>query len=110
MLNLGNTAMPYEPYQGSVTPLPIPRPLRRVGDVQDVCRTRVKSIYDKRIVLDGTESWYWYSDNSYIFASNFLADNKYGVAPGCSHYQGSPRHAPNENTVGLQPCKSNLRR
>ena len=99
MLNLGNTAMPYEPYQGSVTPLPIPRPLRRVGDVQDVCRTRVKSIYDKRIVLDGTESWYWYSDNSYIFASNFLADNKYGVAPGCSHYQGSPRHAPNENQV-----------
>ena len=44
-------------------------------------------------------SWYWYSDNSYIFASNFLADNKYGVAPGCSHYQGSPRHAPNENQV-----------
>ena len=82
-----------------VTELPIPRPLRRVGDVRDVCRTRVKSIYDKRIVLDGTESWYWYSDNSYIFASNFLADNKYGVAPGCSHYQGSPRHAPNENQV-----------
>ena len=99
MLNLGKTAMPYEPYKGNVTPLPIPRPLRRVGDVQDVCRTRVKSIYDKRIVLDGTESWYWYSDNSYIFASNFLADNKYGVAPGCSHYQGSPRHAPNENQV-----------
>ena len=57
MLNLGNTAMPYEPYQGSVTPLPIPHPLRRVGDVQDVCRTRVKSVYDKRIVLDGAEDW-----------------------------------------------------
>lgn len=57
MLNLGSTAMPYEPYQGSVTPLPIPRPLRRVGDVRDVCRTRVKSVYDKRIVLDGTENW-----------------------------------------------------
>lgn len=57
MLNLGNTAMPYEPYQGSVTPLPIPRPLRRVGDVQDVCRTRVKSVYDKRIVLNGSEDW-----------------------------------------------------
>lgn len=40
MLNLGSTAMPYEPYQGSVTTLPIPRPLRRVGDVQDVCVTR----------------------------------------------------------------------
>ena len=57
MLNLGNTAMPYEPYQGSVTPLPIPRPLHKVGDVMDVCRTRVKSVYDKRIVLDGTEDW-----------------------------------------------------
>lgn len=57
MLNLGKTAMPYEPYQGSVTPLPIPRPLHKVGDVRDVCQTRVKSIYDKRIVLDGTENW-----------------------------------------------------
>lgn len=57
MLNLGNTALPYEPYQGSVTPLPIPRPLHKVGDVMDVCRTRVKSVYDKRIVLDGTEDW-----------------------------------------------------
>ena len=40
-----------------VTPLPIPRPLHKVGDVRDVCRTRVKSVYDKRIVLDGTENW-----------------------------------------------------
>ena len=37
--------------------LPIPRPLHKVGDVRDVCRTRVKSVYDKRIVLDGTEDW-----------------------------------------------------
>lgn len=60
MLNLGNTAMPYEPYQGSVAPLPIPRPLHKVGDVRDVCRTRVKSVYDKRIVLDGS------SDEAFI--------------------------------------------
>lgn len=57
MLNVGSTALPYEPYNGSITQLPIPRPLRRVGDVQDVCRTRVKSVYDKRIVLDGAEDW-----------------------------------------------------
>lgn len=57
MLNVGSTALPYEPYQGSVTQLPIPRPLRRVGDVKDKCATRVKSVYDKRIVLDGTENW-----------------------------------------------------
>jgi hypothetical protein len=54
MLNLGSTAMPYEPYQGSVTQLPIQRALHEVGDVRDVCRTRVKSVYDKRIVLDGS--------------------------------------------------------
>ena len=41
-----------------VTELPIPRPLHKVGDVRDVCRTRVKSVYDKRIVLDGTENWH----------------------------------------------------
>lgn len=37
--------------------LPIPRPLHKVGDVRNVCRTRVKSVYDKRIVLDGAEDW-----------------------------------------------------
>lgn len=52
MLNLGSTILPYEPYQGSVTQLNIPRPLHEVGDVRDVCRTRVKSVYDKRIVID----------------------------------------------------------
>ena len=40
-----------------VTELPIPRPLHKVGDVRDVCRTRVKSVYDKRVVLDGSEKW-----------------------------------------------------
>lgn len=37
-----------------VNELPIPRPLHKVGDVRDVCRTRVKSVYDKRVVLDGS--------------------------------------------------------
>ena len=67
MLNLGKTAMPYEPYQGNVTQLPIPRPLHKVGDVKDVCRTRVKSIYDKRIVLDGSENWTARSNTSHSF-------------------------------------------
>lgn len=57
MLNLGSTALPYEPYNGSITQLPIPRELLRIGDVADKCITRVKSIYDKRIVLDGSEDW-----------------------------------------------------
>ena len=57
MLNVGSTALPYEPYNGSITQLPIPRELHRIGDVADKCITRVKSIYDKRIVLDGAEDW-----------------------------------------------------
>lgn len=68
MLNLGSTAMPYEPYRGSVTTLPIPRPLHKVGDVRDVCRTRVKSVYDKRVVLDGSENWIARNNTSHSFS------------------------------------------
>lgn len=66
MLNLGKTAMPYEPYKGNVTQLPIPRPLRRVGDVRDVCVTRQEYEGTEKLVvtynvgfveLDGTENW-----------------------------------------------------
>lgn len=67
MLNVGSTALPYEPYNGSITQLPIPRELHRIGDVADKCITRVKSIYDKRIVLDGTENWRAYSNTSHSF-------------------------------------------
>ena len=83
MLNLGKTAMPYEPYQGSVTTLPIPRPLHKVGDVRDVCRTRVKSVYDKRIVLDGTENWKMgdaVGDGATYITCSLLSD----------HYQSDP--------------------
>lgn len=51
-----------------VTELPIPRPLRRVGYVKDKCVTRVKSVYDKRIVLDGTESNLQFYSNYQTFA------------------------------------------
>lgn len=65
-LNLGESPLPYEPYQGSVTPLPIPRPLRRVGDVKDKCVTRQDYESAEKLVvtynvgfveLDGTEDW-----------------------------------------------------
>ena len=64
-LNLGESPLPYEPYQGSVTQLNIPRPLRRVGDVRDVCVTRQEYEGTEKLVvtynvgfveLDGTES------------------------------------------------------
>lgn len=68
MLNLGTSALPYETYQGSVTQLNIPRPLHKVGDVRDVCRTRVKSVYDKRVVLDGSENWIARNNTSHSFS------------------------------------------
>lgn len=84
MLNLGSTAMPYEPYQGSVTTLPIPRPLHKVGDVRDVCRTRVKSVYDKRVVLDGTE--YWFISKGVFFYKSAVTDNALTMA-ACDRYK-----------------------
>lgn len=58
MIAQGTEPVPFVPYvEPSITHLPIPRPLHKVGDVRDICRTRVKSVYDKRIVLDGTENW-----------------------------------------------------
>ncbi len=64
MLNLSESPLPYEPYQGSVTQLPIPRPLRRVGDIKDKCVTRQDYESAEKLVvtynvgfveLDGTE-------------------------------------------------------
>ena len=75
MLNLGESPLPYETYQGNVTPLPIPRPLHKVGDVRDSCVTRVKSVYDKRIVLDGTENWKKRTDISITGGSCFYPNN-----------------------------------
>lgn len=43
--------LPYETYQGSVTPLPIPLPLRRVGDVKDKCVTRQKHEGAEKLVV-----------------------------------------------------------
>lgn len=42
--------------------LPVPRPLRRVGAAQDKCSARVKSVYDKRIVLS--------SAGGFVFSNN----------------------------------------
>ena len=103
MLNLGKTAMPYEPYKGNVTQLPIPRPLHKVGDERDVCRTRVKSVYDKRVVLDGTEIWAEYTDENWQGAGyhvyrfydadalygQYIASNKYSSRMTASSFKGT---------------------
>ena len=53
-----------------VTELPIPRPLRRVGEVKDKCVTRTNSEYNKRLVFvgDDAEAWRLRSDNTHTFA------------------------------------------
>lgn len=115
MLNLGNTAMPYEPYQGSVTQLPIPRPLRRVGDVKDKCVTRQDYESAEKLVvtynvgfveLDGTEDWKWNSNTAWSYIATFLPNNKTGVAPVCSHYQGTGAVIPAANQVAINELGS----
>lgn len=95
-LNLGESPLPYEPYQGSVTPLPIPRALHEVGDVRDVCRTRVKSVYDKRVVLDGSEANLGYNEEystllitGVLTAGSITETNVYGVCIS-SHFSSIP--------------------
>lgn len=103
MLNVGSTALPYEPYNGSITQLPIPRELHRIGDVADKCITRVKSIYDKRIVLDGTEIWTEYTNEDWQGAgyhvykfydadalpSQYIVSNKYPSRRRASDFKGT---------------------
>lgn len=103
MLNVGSTALPYEPYNGNITQLPIPRELHRIGEAADKCITRVKSVYDKRIVLDGSESWTEYNDENwkgagyhvYMFhdadavIGQPIVSNKYPSRRGVSDFKGT---------------------
>lgn len=70
MLNVGSTALPYEPYNGSITQLPIPRELHRIGDATDKCVTRTNSEYNRRLVFvgDDTEGWSLRSGTAHTFA------------------------------------------
>lgn len=95
MLNLGSAALPYEPYQGSVTQLPIPRPLRRVGDVRDVCVTRQEYEGTEKLVvtynvgfveLDGTEASYIFEGMFYLDYSASWPTPANRVNGVCSHY------------------------
>lgn len=42
-----------------VTELPIPRPLHKVGDVKDVWQSKLKSVWDKKIIFDGSADEEW---------------------------------------------------
>lgn len=103
MLNVGSTALPYEPYNGNITQLPIPRELHRIGEAADKCITRVKSVYDKRIVLDGSESWTEYTNEDWQGAgyhvykfydadallSQPIVSNKYPSRRGAINFKGT---------------------
>lgn len=101
-LNLGSTAMPYEPYQGSVTPIPIPRPLRRVGDVKDKCVTRQDYESAEKLVvtynvgfveLDGTEDviFHDYGNAKRLFLDlNSSALSKYSLEFSHGEVNGAP--------------------
>lgn len=215
MLNVGSTALPYEPYNGSITQLPIPRELHRIGEVADKCVTRANSEYNKRLVfvgddaenwtlrsgtthtfaitagtasirkglsnkykniliddfdkttgiylsgntlmvavsdlscstvtefknklkskplivyvqvagydgtngldvclteynvgfveLDGTEAWNWNTSLAWAYISTFLLNNKTGIAPACSHYQGTGAAIPAANQVAINELGS----
>ena len=114
-LNLGESPLPYETYQGSVTPLPIPRPLRRVGDVKDKCVTRQDYESAEKLVvtynvgfveLDGAENWSWNTSTAWAYIATFLPNNKTGVAPVCSHYQGTGAVIPAANQVAINELGS----
>ena len=103
MLNVGSTALPYEPYNGNITQLPIPRELHRIGEAADKCITRVKSVYDKRIVLDGSERWTEYNDENWkgdgyhvyrfydadAVIGQPIASNKYPSRMGSNNFKGT---------------------
>ena len=102
MLNLGESPLPYEPYQGNVTPLPIPRPLHKVGDVRDVCRTRVKIACDKRVVANGTESW-TLSQGAFRLSLSDAIGPGYAYPCYSSHYSAARTNSAN---VSNWPDKS----
>ena len=107
MLNLGSAALPYEPYQGSVTQLPIPRPLRRVGDVKDKCVTRQDYESAEKLVvtynvgfveLDGTEASHIFEGMFYLDYSASWPTPANRVNGVCSHY---PYGAYGKGKIGL---------
>lgn len=90
--------LPYETYQGSVTPIPIPRALHKVGDVRDVCVTRQEYEGTEKLVvtynvgfveLDGTENWQASSQTSGMFF--ITRDNISAASAICSNFNFSAK-------------------
>ena len=86
MLNVGSTALPYEPYNGNITQLPIPRELHRIGEAADKCITRVKSVYDKHIVLSSADGFSFSSNAGNGYARFYKAYNSAKLSPIASDW------------------------
>lgn len=90
-----------------VTELPIPRPLRRVGDVRDVCRTRVKSVYDKRIVLSSADGFSFSSNAGNGYARFYKDYNSAKLSPIASDWlPGYAKSAYNAKNEGVYSADS----
>lgn len=97
MIAQGTEPVPFVPYvEPSITHLPIPRPLRRVGDVKDKCVTRQDYESAEKLVvtynvgfveLDGTEAWQASSQTSGMFF--ITRDNISAAAAICSNFNFS---------------------
>ncbi|MFQ8729046.1 MAG: hypothetical protein ACLSAC_00285 [Enterocloster bolteae] len=65
MLNIGDTALPWEPYQSNAATIALTEPLRGIGDVRDriMCRDGVWGVERKIVplILNGSETWYQFN-------------------------------------------------
>ena len=90
-----------------VTELPIPRPLHKVGDVRDVCRTRVKSSYDKRIVLSSADGFAFSNNAGNGYARFYKAYNSARLSPIASNWlHGYAKTAYNATNEGVYSADS----
>ena len=108
MIAQGIEPVPFVPYvEPSITHLPIPRPLRRVGDVRDVCVTRQEYEGTEKLVvtynvgfveLDGTEASHIFEGMFYLDYSASWPTPANRVNGVCSHY---PYGAYGKGKIGL---------
>lgn len=61
MFNIGDTALPWEPYQSKTAAIALTEPLRGIGDVRDriMCKDGVWGVERKIVplILNGSETW-----------------------------------------------------
>ena len=61
MFNIGDTALPWEPYQSNAASITLTEPLRGIGDVRDriMCRDGVWGVERKIVplIFNGSETW-----------------------------------------------------